>query len=364
MTTEEARALLERYNAGKCTEAEKALVERSFLEYNEAIADLPQERVQEIKEEIYLKLPIHKTKRLGFWQGMAAIAAIALITFGLWHIYDRFVPHAKTEIIADVLPGGNKATLTLANGEIIDLNGSKNGVVVSGEKISYLDGTNLASDKGKMALQTLTTPNGGQYQIVLEDGTKVWLNAASSLSYPASFSSANQRKVELVGEAYFEVAHDKDKPFIVKSQTQTIEVLGTHFNINNYQDEGNTITTLVEGSVKVNTPSQQVILKPNQQSLVKKSNINVQQADLETSLAWKNGKIEFKDADIKSIMKQISRWYDIEVEYRGDIPKRKFDGSISRQSNLSVLLDILSFNEIHFVLEQENNSSKKLIVTP
>lgn len=368
MTTEEARDLLKRYNAGQCTEAEKALVERSFLEYNEDIADLPQEHVQKIKEEIYAKLPIHKTKTLGFWQGVAAIAAIALITFGIWNVYERFVPQQpKTEIISDVLAGGNRATLKLSDGQTINLDSNKNGVIINNRDLTYNDGTrlaNVAEQANSTAPQTLTTPNGGQWQIVLSDGTKVWLNAASSLTYPVSFGSAKNRMVELKGEAFFEVSPNKAKPFIVKSATQTVEVLGTHFNINNYQDDGNTITTLVEGSVKVNSPLQKVVLKPNQQSVLSQGGIKVQEADLLTALAWKNGKIEFRDADIQTIMKQISRWYDIDVAFKGEIPQRTFNGGISRQSNLSVLLKILEYNDIHFTIEKDANSRNKLIVTP
>jgi transmembrane sensor len=369
METEEAKQLLIKYNAGECTEAEKALVESSFLEYNEYEIDILPERIAEIGEQIYEELPSNnKTgKSINLWLGIAAIAAITLLTIGSWHIFDRFTLPTERKIVQDVAPGGNKATITLANGKTINLSDTKSGVTINGNNLRYLDGaviSNVNEQDKSLVLQTLSTPKGGQYQILLSDGTKVWLNASSSVRYPISFSEAKERVVEVVGEAYFEVAPNKAKPFIVKTTTQTVEVLGTHFNINNYKDEGSTVTTLVEGSVRViNLSSHYAILKPGQQSLISGNNINVQDADIETDLAWKNGRIEFKDANIQSIMKQISRWYDIEVEFKGEIPKRTFNGGISRESNLSVLLKILEYSDIHFIIEQGQNSRKKLIVT-
>ncbi len=238
-------------------------------------------------------------------------------------------------------------------------------MVITGDKITYNDGTAIQKITSQNELLTITTPRGGQYQIFLPDGTKVWLNAESSLSYPASFTGKKYRSVEITGEAYFEVSHRKIQPFMVKTTTQTIEVLGTHFNINSYNDQGSTITTLQQGSVKVsNMSSKSFILTPGKQSLTTANEISVQDADFETDLAWKNGNMEFRDAHIQTIMKEVSRWYDVEVEYRGKISQRKFNGSVSRTSNLSVLLKILAYSDIHFVLEQGEKSTKKLIVTP
>ncbi|MES2418320.1 MAG: FecR domain-containing protein [Bacteroidota bacterium] len=367
MNTEEARQLLIKYNAGECTDAEKAVVEGSFFDYNEHEIDISQEKIVGIGKLIYSELSLAQNgaKGIKLWKGIAAIAAITVLSLSTWHIFDRVALPPERIIVRDVRPGTNKATITLGNGEIITLKGSKNGIVVNGKDLVYQDGSEIVNGDNSSTIQTLSTPKGGQYQIELPDGTKVWLNAASSLKYPTSFVDAKERGVELTGEAYFEVAPDKAKPFMVKSPKQTVEVLGTHFNLNNYNDRGFTITTLLEGCVKVtNSLSQQVILKPNQQSLITDNHIKVQDADLETALAWKNGRIEFKDADIRTIMTEISRWYNIEVEYRGDISKRTFDGSISRTSNLSVLLKILAYSDIHFEIEQDQNSNKKLIVTP
>lgn len=367
MEIEEAKQLLIKYRAGKCTDAEKTLIESSFLHYNEHEIDLSDERIEEIGEHIYAELPISQKddKIKNLWSSIAAIAAITLLSIGSWHLFDKINLPTKQEIVADVEPGSNKAIITLANGATIKLNGGKNGVVINSKELAYLDGTAVNETNKSAGKQILSTPNGGQYHIVLSDGTKVWLNASSSLTYAVSFDGAKQRIVELSGEAYFEVAHNSKQPFYVKTANQTVEVLGTHFNINSYNDDGNTITTLLEGAVKVSSASsQKAILKPNQQSVVTSNNIKVKTADLETDMAWKNGRIEFKDADIQTIMKQVSRWYDVEVEYSGKISVRKFNGSISRASNLSVLLKILAYSDIRFTIVQGNNSTKKLIVTP
>jgi transmembrane sensor len=367
MTIEEAKQLLIRYNVGECTEEEKLLVENSFFEYNEQEIDISEEAIKEIGEQIYENLPFPKNvaKRINLWRAIGAIAAISLLSVCTWIFFDRLTMPPRTVQIRDISPGGNKATITLGSGKTIRLSGSKSGIVIENDNLTYLDGTTIDNIDQNSGVQMLTTPKGGQYQIQLPDGTKVWLNANSSLKYPTSFVHTNERNVELQGEAYFEVSPNKAKPFIIRSNSQTVKVLGTHFNINNYQDNGNTITTLVEGSVKVTNPSlQQAILKPNQQSIVRGNIIKVQDADIETALAWKNGRLEFKDADLKTILKQVARWYDIEIEYRGEIPNRTYNGSISRSSNLSVLLDILAYSDIHFTIERQHNLTSKLIVTP
>lgn len=368
MNAEEAKQLFIRYQGGECTEAEKALLEDWYFQYNEHEINITPERIEAIGKLIYKELPIvQPQKKINLWHGVAAIAAIMVLTIGSWYLIDRFALPSKQIIVQDVRPGGNKATLTLANGETLNLSSTKSGIIIEAEKLTYQDGTLIAdySRKNiKSAQQILSTPNGGQYQVILPDGTKVWLNAASTLTYPSSFTDANTRVVALTGEAYFEVAHHLTKPFIIKTNLQTVQVLGTHFNINSYNDNGTTITTLTEGSVSVTGLSDKAILKPGQQSLTTAKNIEVQNADLETDLAWKNGKIEFRDASIQSIMKQVSRWYDIDIAYQGELSNRVFNGSISRDSNLSVLLKILTYSDINFILSQDGHSRKKLIVKP
>lgn len=367
MNTEEAKQLLNRYIAGECTEAEKSLVESSFLDFNEHEIDISDEMIAEIGKEIYKELPKSKKQvlKINLWKGIGAIAAVTLLTVGTWEIFDRLSLEPNKQIITDISPGSNQASITLNNGKTINLNGSKKIVIVTASGLIYSDGTTVSNIEQKSGVQTFSTPRGGQYQIILQDSTKVWLNASSSLKYPISFENTKQRIVELIGEAYFEVAPNKTKPFVVKSSLQTVEVLGTHFNINDYKDDGNTVTTLLEGSVRVTSQkAKQIMLSPNRQSIVSHQGIKVQDADLETAIAWKNGRLEFKNADIKAILKQASRWYNLDVEYRGTISDRKFNGGISRSSNLSVLLKILAYSGINFTIERQDNLTYKLIVKP
>lgn len=367
MTTEEAKQLLIRYNVGECTEDEKLLVESSFLEYNEQEIDISEEAIKEIGKQIYKELPITRDRvlKINLFRAIGAIAAISLLTIGTWEIFDQINIDPIEPIIKDVAPGGNQSTITLGNGKTIKLNGSKSAVIIKEKTLAYSDGTTISNVGQQSVMQIFSTPKGGQYQIILEDGTKVWLNASSSLKYPSSFENVKQRSVEINGEAYFEVAPNKTKPFVVKSSQQTIEVLGTHFNINDYRDNGTTVTTLVEGSVRItNKKSKQAFLKPNQQSIVNNNVLDIREADIETAIAWKNGRLEFKNAKIQDILKQASRWYNIEVEYKGNISNRIFNGGISRRSNLSVLLKILAYSDIHFTIEKKDNLTYKLIVTP
>jgi len=194
----------------------------------------------------------------------------------------------------------------------------------------------------------------------LPDGTRVWLNAASSLHYPTSMSQA-RRVVELTGEAYFEVAHNKAKPFVVVTASQDIEVLGTHFNVNSYQDEINTVTTLIEGSVKVSTEKQQMLLKPGQQSIGTDNRLKVLTADMEQALAWKNGQIRFSNATLEEILKQAARWYNIDIRYNGTLPVVKLTGAISRSDNMDVLLKLLELNEVKFDLSSTGKGYQLII---
>lgn len=275
----------------------------------------------------------------------------------------------------DFAAGTNKAVLTLSNGREIVLNTAKNGNLAQ-------QGTTAIhkTDSGLVAYQvnqqapgtgesyadqfnTITTPRGGQYQVILPDGTKVWLNSVSSIRFPVAFTGTD-RNVATTGEVYFEVAKDQHKPFIVTTAGQTVTVLGTHFNIMAYPDEDNVVTTLLEGSVKIAKgkanrtikPGEQALVDDNEQALVH-DNIKVVAADTEDVTAWKNGITSFTDADIKNIMRKVSRWYDIDVEYNGPVSGRLFTGSISRKSNLSGLLKILTFSHIQFSID-----GKKLIV--
>jgi len=273
----------------------------------------------------------------------------------------------KEQTKADLSPGGNKAVLTLADGSTIDLDSAGNGKLgqqgnadILKVKTGELSYNNEKSSEAKIVYNTLSTPKGGQYQVTLSDGTQVWLNAASSIRFPTSFIE-NQRQVEVTGEAYFEVAKNKEKPFIVHANGAQVEVLGTHFNVNAYGDEPEVKTTLLEGSVKISKGNNSNLMKPGQQSVVSNNNGDIylkNDIDIDEVMAWKNGGFNFNDADIPSIMREIARWYDVEVTYEGTIPTDHFTGKMTRNTNASNVLKILSLSDEHFRIE-----GRKIIVT-
>jgi transmembrane sensor len=278
----------------------------------------------------------------------------------------------QNELSNDATPGRQGAILTLANGQKVSLDSLGNGVVsVQGKStVMIRDGKlvyDAAASNGEIVYNTTTTPKGRQYQLVLPDGSQVWLNAASSITYPTAFSG-NDRKVTVTGEAYFEVAKDPTKPFRVSTSNSEVEVLGTHFNINSYGDDGAIKTTLLEGSIKFIRQSQSVVLKPGQQvvAMINTAAGTASQklavrsgVDMDQVMAWKNGLFNFNHADLNTVMQQLARWYDIDVRYEGPIPSRKFKGEITRDLNLSQVLSLLEDVEVKFLIE-----GKTLIVTP
>jgi ferric-dicitrate binding protein FerR (iron transport regulator) len=205
------------------------------------------------------------------------------------------------------------------------------------------------------ALNTITTPRGGQYQVVLPDGSKVWLNAASSIEFPTSFTG-NTRNVSITGEAYFEVAKNAAKPFLVKTNRAVIEVLGTHFNVMAYDDEAEMKTTLLEGAVKVKSGSTSNYLRHGQQAVLNATGQTrvLDDVDVDDATAWKNGIFQFNDAGIEVIMRQASRWYDVNVSYEGQIPVKQFTGRISRKVKASELLNMLAYTGVKFRIEGKN----------
>ncbi|MFN0256775.1 FecR family protein [Pedobacter ureilyticus] len=368
MKKEDAKVLLKRYIEGVASDEEKLFVEKSILEFNEDYMELSQDRIDEIKEEVYAKLSVHREKKikLYIWTSVAAAVLVIILAVTHWELEENLQLMAKTEVIEDIAPIGNRAILMVGD-KVLTLNGGKQGLNVSRDGVQYLDGSVVDNNITSQLSQTLSTPRGGQYRVVLSDGTKVWLNAASSISYPSSFDGAKERRVSVTGEVYFEVAKDRAKPFVVASRGQSIRVLGTHFNVNAYGDYGTTATTLLEGSVSVSLVDNDggaKILKPMQQLIAGNGRTVIRTADVELAMAWKNGVFEFKDASLKSILNEVARWYDLDVEYRGEVPDRVFNGSVSRKSNLSVLLKILSYSDIKFRIETDGATTKKLIVEP
>lgn len=301
------------------------------------------------------------------WLRIGSAAAVLAIAFGLFFISinsQQPKQYQAKKLSTDVAPGGNRAYLTLENGKKIALNEEKNGILASesGTIISKVaDGQLNYSGAGKLTkdFNTIETPRGGKYQVVLPDGSRVWLNAATKLRYPISFVSAKNRIVELTGEAYFEIAKDSGHPFIVKSRNQEVKVLGTHFNINNYNDEVLSKTTLLEGSISIKNNKKQQILKPGQQAVVNANVIYVRDdLDAQLSIAWKNGLFKFDDTNLRTVMKQIERWYNVDVSYEGNIPDLKFNGGTFMNKNLSEVLKVLELNGLNFRIE-----GNKIIVT-
>ena len=367
MSPEAIEKLIQKYIEGNCDEKESAVVEAW---YNE-LADQPHNILQaeiDCAEETLLgniKTYIGSKKHIKLWPRIAIAASIVIcigIGFYFYKNYDASNPIVRSQ--HDIAPGGNKAFLTLADGKRITLTDIKNGEIAeqSGVKITKAtDGqliytvSNLSENNNKVKeYNTIETPNGGQYQLKLPDGTKVWLNAASSLKFPTKFARLVNRRVELLrGEAYFEVAKDKKHPFIVKADQQEVEVLGTHFNINSYANELGIKTTLLEGSVKVVLKGSSKTLLPGEQSQISKSNISVvRNIDLEDVIAWKNGYFKFGES-LESIMNKVSRWYDVDIIYQiKPNSGTAFNGKISRNRSLRELLDMLEFaGNVHFKIE-------------
>lgn len=318
-----------------------------------------------------------KVRKMFPWQRVAAAAAIILmIGTGTFFLFFKTSKNEITKkenpnpIQNDVAPGGNKAVLTLADGTTIILDNAANGTLTKqgNTKILKQDGQlayNALNDPSislrttEVLYNTIATPRGGQYQLTLSDGSKVWLNAASSIRFPVSFSG-KERKVEITGEAYFEVAKNASIPFKVNVAGKgEVEVLGTHFNINSYADEATINTTLLEGKVKVSSSVNSEFLSPGQQALL---NLNGQitlntNADAEEVMAWKNGLFNFNSLNIENIMRQISRWYDVDVTYEGKISKETFSGIVGRNSNASQVLKIIEEGGVKFRIE-----GKKIVV--
>lgn len=289
------------------------------------------------------------------------IAASVIVVVGLG--YFKFNQNnSSTAIVSNekeknvIMPGRTGAILTLGDGSQIVLDSVANGVLANqsntavskkdGELV-YTEGADAHAVNNKM-----TTPRGRQYKLELSDGTKVWLNASSSISFPTSFA-ANERKVTIIGEAYFEVAKDKRRPFTVTIKDIEVQVLGTHFNVNGYNDEGEIKTTLIEGSVLVGEKNKKVLLKPGQQAEMKNTGaIKVKDlGNFDAVLAWKNGMFHFENASLETVLRQLSRWYDVDIVIEKGVVSRDFEGEINRDLELSQVLKILEGNNVHFKIE-------------
>lgn len=295
----------------------------------------------------------------------AAAAACLLIAFAAWFYFQRqgkeLLPVAKIANPAyhnDVLPGVKGATLTLADGSVVQLDSAGNGLHLTqgNAQVSAANGTVVYSGESaatSTAYNTLTTRKGQQYPLRLSDGSLVILDAGSSITYPVTFQDKN-RVVKVEGQAWFEIARDTARPFIVQHRNKQVQVYGTHFNVKAYDDEPDLRVTLAEGSIKVSNGTVSQMLVPGQQAILSKSGDGIRvdaNADIEETIAWKNGLFEYKSKDLTHVMRDVARWYDIEVVYDGPKPTDTFTGGISRAVTLTELLTILEMSRIHFKLD-------------
>jgi len=436
--------LINAYLDGSASDADKALLEAYYARLGaEDFPALTTAQEDALEEMMYSEIIAQRNaskpskpgirlwpriaSKAGMWKAAAAVAAIML---GTWLYVNEIASSRKASrndemVMNDIKPGRNTATLTLANGKTITLSDAKSGVIIDASKLRYNDGSKIDDsprsaprNDGEAKTFAVSTPRGGTYQVTLPDGTKAWLNAASSIRFPSSFAGVKQRHIEITGEVYLEVAKmmikdggsrnkERRMPFIVESKRQEVTVLGTHFNINAYPDETSTKTTLLEGSVRVSslrgrteasrgnlpgrgpstTQSQKnseigfsvnasrareglgmarsasrndeqgvagtTILKPGQQSAVTgDKRINVKEVSTEEIVSWKNGYFRFNDDTIEEVMRKLARWYDIDVRYEGKRSAELFNGTISRNNNISVILKALnSTNTMQFKVE-------------
>ena len=398
MNVSEFEILIERYIAGNCTTEEMKLLQ-DVLQRSEYVSILEKLMDRQLEEGVSTKednsFDTERIKNLlttrieneqrslkkspVVWiRRLSVAAAIIIITFSI--IFFQFSskqPVKGDKVIAvfpdlknDIAPGKEGAVLTLGDGRTVVLDSLGNGFITDefGAKVILTDGQLAyqakARNDGEVVYNMITTPKGRQFRLLLQDGTRVWLNAASSIRYPAVFTGT-ERKVEITGEAYFEVAKNEKIPFhVIVNKETDIEVLGTHFNINSYLNESSINTTLLEGSVKISKGNKKVIIKPGQQaqtSGIRQDDIKIlSNINLEKIVAWKNGVFDFQDASLQEVMRQLERWYDIEVVYEKGIPELEFIGKMGRDLTLSEVLRGLEMAEVHFKIED----GRKLIVRP
>lgn len=386
-TTAEIRYLLSKFDSAE-NEADLRDAIKQYFEKEEAGEKADDSSIQNSLDEVHANLlrNIRATPKTDapvynfFW--LKAAAAVLLLGVFSAIVY-TYLQHSNLQhqgqkmakiTAADVELGGEKATLTFGNGHRIVLNDAKKGVIAQQGSIaviktkegqlvnSNVNASGTKNDNKKPIYYTITTPRGGDYQVVLPDGSKVWLNAASSLTYPAEFTGT-ERIVALTGEGYFEVAKNAAMPFKVTSEGQTVKVLGTHFNINAYTDEHAMRTTLLEGSIQITYKQAKAMIKPGEQAQIvmgSGSGINVvNDPDAEDAIAWKEGYLDFNHADIQTVMRQISRWYDVTIRYQGAITSKQYGGAIQKNLKLSQVLKILENNHLHFML-----TGKEVTVMP
>ena len=377
MTRKEAQALIQRYIDGTCTAEEKVWVERWCNEQFDQSDPVSSADMDAIGEIIAKRLPVHQKRRINrSWLVAAAVAGLATSSGIAFYLNNETSVIHQQQVVHDIAPGGDQAYLTLHTGEVIPLAELEHDTLLTQTGISVSKTANgeliytVTEDSSEaanpLAYNSVSTPKGGQFQVQLPDGTKVWLNASSSITYPTSFSSAAERKITLHGEAYFEVARDPAKPFIVQSPKQDVEVLGTHFNVNAYEDEAKVTTTLLEGSVNVHVYDESKAFKlvPGQQSIVQPGeSTSIAAVDLSEAIGWKNGEFVFYDETIEMVMNDISRWYDVDVVYKDAVQQKVIWGSVSKFENISKVLKMIELTGVvHFDIQIDGDGRRVYVM--
>jgi len=380
MTENEYLSLCEKYLKGDCTPQEELLLKEYQDKFmlndrpwiTETMGDEAEIRnllSQKLQASMHANAKEEKLTLTKFNWRYASAAAAAILIFISVAIYfiepkatiqQHRVAVKQTQPVQTIItPGSNKAVLTLADGSKIILDNAKKGVLTKQGNTAITksaDGLLVYNFKNTETsaqianpLNTITIPRGGKYQIVLPDGTKVWLNSSSTLTFPTLFTGS-ERSVQLSGEAYFEVAKNKDMPFKVRLNNNTeVKVLGTHFNIMAYNDDSEIKTTLLEGSVKLSNSSDNVLLVPGQQGIVGRTSnatFKVKEANIAEAIAWKDGNFMFVNEDIKSIMKKISRWYDVDINYNDDMSDKTFSGTVSQFKDVTEVLKLIQLTHV------------------
>jgi transmembrane sensor len=409
MEKEEAKQLLQKIREGKATEQERALVDSWYLSYRkDEPAGLSAEDYEIAELLMFSRLPGQQRKVVKLWTGIriaaGIAAAVAAVVFGVYffssNYQDAGIKTANIATVNDIAPGRNGATITLANGKVIELSDKKTGVIV-GEELKYNDNTSVipgytssrgnersldpaesrdpsqGRDDGIVQNLTAKTQKGQTYQFTLPDGTRVWLNADSKIEFPSNFMNSKTRNVKLSGEAYFAVKHDGRQPFRVESRGQIVEDIGTEFNINAYADEKNIKTTLIEGSARVTSVPHMdefshapkdmsygreegieadVFLTPNQQAVLRGIKLDVSRVEVSQVIAWKEGLFAYNNTTLEEVMRQAARWYDVKVIYAEEaLKQKKLSGAVTRYDNISGLLKAISYTAgVKFKIEGRN----------
>lgn len=363
--------------SGDITAEEREEFEQWYRSFDDTLHEQPSaETVEELQARLHRQIldkaglaKSEERPKIRYWPRVAVAASVLImLSAGLYFL--NYKAPGKPEQVASIVntdlpPGSRSAVLELADNRQIILNDAKAGTLArqGGTRILKTADNKVIYQTDKVSSEVLynkvTTKRGNYYPITLSDGTVAILDAGSSIRYPATFTG-NERRVEITGQVYFEVKHNAKMPFRVSVKGQVIEDLGTSFNVNAYDDEPGIKTTLIEGSIMINN---RYMLLPGQQAIVANGNVNVEKADIEQAIAWKNGRFKFNETPIVDVMRQLSRWYDVKIEYPDGLPKTVFSGGMYRDLNASQVLDILRFCKVRFEIK-DSPKGKKILVKP